>query len=165
MFFFSSTSVVLNSLKEIDTFLVRLDYFQFTNIKIINLAIRWQENTDRKKSTSVASLNQLVQREKKTMPILSQKDRICFHDAKLFFKYTLTRCEFVRFNHEVKLATGFLITLFFNRKNHVSDVTFKMKLVVTCQLTFIRFEFYVKLTLNKEVICYICIVHLVVEIV
>jgi hypothetical protein len=58
---------------------------------------------------------------------------------------TLTSCDFVsfvRFSHEVKLATGFLVTLcfFFNSKNHV---TLKMKLVVTCQLTFIRFEFYV----------------------
>jgi hypothetical protein len=53
---------------------------------------------------------------------------------------TLTSCDFVRFSHDVKLATSFLITLLlFNSNNHV---TLKMKLVVTCQLTFIRFEFY-----------------------
>jgi hypothetical protein len=39
------------------------------NIKIINLAMRWQENVEQilteKKIASVASLNQLVQHEKK----------------------------------------------------------------------------------------------------
>jgi hypothetical protein len=46
-------------------------FFSFlTNIKIINLAIRWQENveqtlTEKKKIASVASLCQLVQHEKK----------------------------------------------------------------------------------------------------
>jgi hypothetical protein len=48
----------------------------------------------------------------------------------------------VRLSHDVKLATDFFsVTLWFvNSKNHV---TFKMKLVVTSQLTFIKFEFYV----------------------
>jgi predicted HicB family RNase H-like nuclease len=39
------------------------------NIKIINLAMRWQENVEQtlteKKAASVASLNQLVQHEMK----------------------------------------------------------------------------------------------------
>jgi hypothetical protein len=68
--------------------------------------------------------------------------------------YTLTSCDFVRFSHEVKLATGFLITFwFFNGKNHV---TLKMKLVVTCQLTFISSNFMFKLTFNKEIMHLFC---------
>jgi hypothetical protein len=52
------------------------------NIKIINLAMRWQENVEQtlteKKVASVASLNQLVQHEKKkSQPTRSQKDREC----------------------------------------------------------------------------------------
>jgi hypothetical protein len=51
----------------------------------------------------------------------------------------LDKLDFVRFSHEVKLATGFLVTglvsfSHFNRKNHV---TLKIKLVVICQLTFV----------------------------
>jgi hypothetical protein len=54
--------------------LAKINYFYtliyfLTSIIIINLAIRWQENVEQtlteKKVASVASLNQLVQHEKK----------------------------------------------------------------------------------------------------
>jgi hypothetical protein len=56
-------------LTEIQIIFTHLIVYFLTNLKIINLAMQWQENAERhlqkKKVAPVASRNQLVQHEKK----------------------------------------------------------------------------------------------------
>jgi hypothetical protein len=94
---FSFPLAKINYFYTLNTYII---YF-LTTIIIINLAIRWQENVEQtlteKKIASVASLNQLVQHEKKkSWPTRSQKDRECLiqHDL-----YTIRpRNKYINFN-------------------------------------------------------------------